>query len=143
MYGQPGQPPVGYVPPGQAFGVPSNPAQHQFSEIDRAVFVGLADNIQFVSTAGIVLGALGTLGGLAGLATQGARGLSTLAGSIGFLAQGITLRAAQSHFRVVAQGSGDDVPSTMQGVSSLTPYYVALLVTTAAQLLATLIGMVA
>lgn len=143
MYGQPGQPPMGFIPPGQGFGAPGNPAQHQFSEIDRAVFVGLADNIQFVSTAGIVFGALGTLGGLAGLSRQGVQGLSTLVSSIGFLVQGITLKTAQAHFKTVATGSGDDVRSTIEGISSLNPYYVVMLVTAAVQLLATLVGMVA
>ncbi len=143
MYGQPGQPPAGFIPPGQGFGAPANPAQHQFSEIDRAVFVGLAGNIQFVSTAGIVFGVLGTLGGLAGLANQGIKGLPTVVSSLGFLVQGITLMKAQGHFKAVATGAGDDVRSTLEGVSSLNPYYVVMLVTVAVQLLATLLGMVA
>lgn len=146
MYQHPNQGPGGapFGPPPGSYGAPMGAPMstgYRFSDIERAVFVGLADNVNFVSIMGIVFGGLGALGGVANLVTQGARALPGLIGTAGLLVQGFTLRAAHDHFRRVAQGAGDDVSSTMQGVAGLRPYYTVMLVTTVLQMAATLAGL--
>lgn len=141
MYQQPypGQGPFG--PPPGAYGMPAagpGPGGYRFSEIDREVFRGLAANLNFVSILGIVFGLFGTLGSAVNLVSLGVRGLSGVVGTVGLLIQGFTLRAAHDHFRRVAQDAGDDVPSTMQGVAGLRPYYTVMFVVTLLQIAATL-----